>query len=215
LNTTPWTSMGSGDITPPFLTLAQDGSEWSALCSSHFTSRETAPSTKWTANYVKYCTMFVVGNPSTTPNVQCLRYFTTLHYVYAICHFWTPICNVLGYRRQHSICYTCLFMTPLVVTTISGYIVLWPSDVVSRGGPLISSLLFVRWSLFSVFISVSLLPLSVVFSHLSLFLSQFLFYICRPSNTVFASGIEDTFSHGCTFCCFSFTTIWLLTKLNS
>jgi hypothetical protein len=48
-------------------------------------------------------------------------------------------CNLLGYRRHHSICYTCLFTTPLVVTTVSGYSVLWPSDVVSRSGPLISS----------------------------------------------------------------------------
>jgi hypothetical protein len=28
-------------------------------------------------------------------------------------------CNLLGYRRNHSICYTCLFTTPLVVITIS------------------------------------------------------------------------------------------------
>jgi hypothetical protein len=32
--------------------------------------------------------------------------------------------NLLGYRRQHSICYTCLFTTPLLVNTISGYNVL-------------------------------------------------------------------------------------------
>jgi hypothetical protein len=30
-----------------------------------------------------------------------------------------PDCNLLCYRRHHSICYTCLFMTPLVVITIS------------------------------------------------------------------------------------------------
>jgi hypothetical protein len=37
--------------------------------------------------------------------------------------------------------------------------------------------------------------------------------ICRPSNTVFSSGIKDTFSHGCIFCCFGFATIRLLRKL--
>jgi hypothetical protein len=55
-------------------------------------------------------------------------------------HSWTPICNLLGYRRHHSICYTYLFTTLLVVTTISVYNELWPSNVVSRSGPLISSL---------------------------------------------------------------------------
>jgi hypothetical protein len=43
--------------------------------------------------------------------------------------------NVLGYWRRRSICYTCLFTTSLVVTTISFYNVLGPSDVVSRSGP--------------------------------------------------------------------------------
>jgi hypothetical protein len=125
----------------------------------------------------EYCTVSGVFNPTMTPSVQCLRYFTPLRYVYVICHFWTPICNVPDYWRLHSICYTCLFTTPLVVTTISGYNVLWPPAVVTRSGPLISSLLSVRWFLFSVFISVSLLSLSVVFSHLSLSLSLCLFYV--------------------------------------
>jgi hypothetical protein len=30
-----------------------------------------------------------------------------------------PNCNLLGYRRHRSVCYTCLFTTPLVVITIS------------------------------------------------------------------------------------------------
>jgi hypothetical protein len=111
-----------------------------------------------------YCTVLGVFNPTMTPNVQCWRYLTTLLHVYVTCHSWTPICNVLGYWRHHSICYTSLFTTSLVVITISVYSVLWPSDVVSRSGPLISFLLSVLWSLFSVFISVSLLSLSVVFS---------------------------------------------------
>jgi hypothetical protein len=136
--------------------------------------------------------------------------------------------NLLGYWRHHYFCYICLFTTPLVVTTISGYNKLWPSDVVYRSGPLIYSLLSVRLSLFSVSISVSLLYLylylSAVFSLLSLFflsvflclsshLSLSLCLICRPSNTVLASGIEDTFSHGCFFRCFGFATIWLLRRL--
>jgi hypothetical protein len=63
-----------------------------------------------------------------------------LYVTCVICHFWTPSCNVLGYWTYHLICYTCLFTTPLVVTTISVYDELWSSDVVSRSGPLISSL---------------------------------------------------------------------------
>jgi hypothetical protein len=85
-----------------------------------------------------------------TPSVQCLQY-------YVMCHFWTLICNVLGYWRHHSICYTSLFTTPLVVTTVSGYNVLWPSDVVSRSG--LFSVIYSVIS-FGVFISVSLLYLS-------------------------------------------------------
>jgi hypothetical protein len=124
----------------------------------------------------KYCTMLGAFNPTMTQNVKYLRYLTTLRYVYVICHFWTPICNVLGYWRHRSICYTSLFTTPLV-TTISVYSVLWSSDVVSRS--VLWSLLcyffgdLLRWSLFIVFISVSLLslflylgvsPISVPFS---------------------------------------------------
>jgi hypothetical protein len=47
-------------------------------------------------------------------------------------------CHLLGYTRHHSLCYSGLFTTPLVVTTISGY-EFWPSDVVSGSGPLIFS----------------------------------------------------------------------------
>jgi hypothetical protein len=123
--------------------------------------------------------------------------------------------NVLGYWKHRLICCTCLFTTPLVVTTISVYNELWPSDVMSRSSPLISSLLSVWWSLFSVFISVSLLCLlcSLFFLCLPSHLSMSLCLISCPSNTVVASGIEDTFSHGCIFRCFGFATIWLLRKL--
>jgi hypothetical protein len=55
--------------------------------------------------------------------------------VYVTYHFWTPICNVLGYWRHRSVCYTSLFTTSLVVTTFSVYNVLGPSDIVSRSGP--------------------------------------------------------------------------------
>jgi hypothetical protein len=112
--------------------------------------------------------------PTMMPNVRHWRYLTTLRYGYDICHFWTPICNVLGHWRHRSICYTSLFTTPLVVTTISVYSVLWPFDVVSRSGPLISSLLSVRWSLFGVFISVSLLSVS----------SLCIFYLSSFSDSV-------------------------------
>jgi hypothetical protein len=55
--------------------------------------------------------------------------------VYVTDHFWIPICNVLGYWRHRSVCYTSLFTTSLVVTTISFYNVLGPSDIASRSGP--------------------------------------------------------------------------------
>jgi hypothetical protein len=63
---------------------------------------------------------------------------TTKCTVYVLC--WTPKCNVLGYWWHHSICYTRLFTTPLVVITTSPYNEPWPSDVLSRSGPWISSI---------------------------------------------------------------------------
>jgi hypothetical protein len=92
--------------------------------------------------------------------------------VYVICHFWTPICNVLGYRRHHSICYTCLFTTPLVVITISGYNVSWPSDVVSRSGLLISSDICSVISRQCLYLGVSVSSMSVSLLSLSLCQSQ-------------------------------------------
>jgi hypothetical protein len=56
-----------------------------------------------------------------------------------LCHCGAPICNWLGYWRHRSICYTGLFPTPRVVITISPYNEFWPSDILSRGGPWISS----------------------------------------------------------------------------
>jgi hypothetical protein len=50
-------------------------------------------------------------------------------------------CNLLGYWWHHSICYTGLFTTLRVVITVSPYNVFWPSDVLSRSGPWISSVL--------------------------------------------------------------------------
>jgi hypothetical protein len=101
---------------------------------------------------------------------------------YVRCHFWTPICNVLGYWRHRSVCYTPLFTTPLVVTTVSGYNVLWPSDVVSRSGPLISSPLSVPWS--PSVISHQCLYLGV--SSISLFfLCLFSLYLCLCMSLIF------------------------------
>jgi hypothetical protein len=48
---------------------------------------------------------------------------------------------LLGYWWHHWICYTGLFTTPRVVITISPYNESWPSDVLSRSGPWISSVL--------------------------------------------------------------------------
>jgi hypothetical protein len=95
---------------------------------------------------------------------------------------------------------TLVYLRPLVINTISVFTVcmtLW-CRVSERS-----------FDLFSV-ISVSLLCLSVVFSLLSLSLCL----ITCPSNIVFATGIEDNFSHGCIFRCFGFATIWLLRKLQ-
>jgi hypothetical protein len=77
--------------------------------------------------------------------------------VYVTYHFWTSICNVIGYWRLRSVCYTSLF-TSLVVTTISVYNVLRSSDVVSRSGPGSSLDLLLRSSFICVFVlsSVSL-----------------------------------------------------------
>jgi hypothetical protein len=61
--------------------------------------------------------------------------------------------------------------------------------------------------------SISLLSVCCVLSSISL-LSLSLCLISCPSNTVFASAIEDAFSHGCTFRYFGFATIWLLGKLQ-
>jgi hypothetical protein len=74
-----------------------------------------------------YCYMLRVRDHFWPSNVPCLPLLDVK-------------CNPLGYRRHYSICYTCLFTTPLVITIISFYIVLWPSDVVSRSSTLISSL---------------------------------------------------------------------------
>jgi hypothetical protein len=125
-----------------------------------------------------YCTMFVYFNPTMTPNVQCWGHLTILLHVYVICHFWTPICNVLGYWRHRSISFTSLFTTPLVVTTISLYSVLWPSNVVSWSGPLISSVICSVISLQCSYLGVSSISVSISASLLSLSLSRCLFYVC-------------------------------------
>jgi hypothetical protein len=145
-----------------------------------------------------YCTVFVFFNPVIKPHVQYWRYLTTLRHVYVSYHFWTPKCNVLGYWRHHSVCYTSLFTTPLVVTTISVYSV-WPSDVVSRSGTLISSLLSVRWSLFSLsFRCLFYLCLS------SLYLSPLKSSVCAWNWWHLPSRLH--------FLCSGFPTIWLLRR---
>jgi hypothetical protein len=67
--------------------------------------------------------------------VTCLRYWSLLN----------TNCNVPGYWRHRSVCYTCLFTTPLVVTTISVYSVL-DSLTLCLWAVLWSLLLSVRWS---------------------------------------------------------------------
>jgi hypothetical protein len=140
-----------------------------------------------TEAYNSYCTVLAVCNPTMTLNVQCWGTWSLLSLL-------NTNCNVLGYWRHRSICYISLFTTSLVVITISPYNVLWPSDVVSQSGPLISVLLSVRWSTFVMF---SLLPLSLL-------------CVCRPSIRVFAPGMEDTLPHDCISLCSGFRTISLL-----
>jgi hypothetical protein len=43
---------GNGGIAPPFLTLALNGSDWSASHHGRFTPGERAPSTPWTGSWV-------------------------------------------------------------------------------------------------------------------------------------------------------------------
>jgi hypothetical protein len=95
-------------------------------------------------------------------------------------------CNVTGYWWHRSICYTPLFTTPLVVTTVSVYNELWPSDVVSRSGPFdFFGYLFGDLSSICVFFSVSLLSLSL-FS-LSVFISVSLLSLSLFSLSAFIS----------------------------
>jgi hypothetical protein len=124
-----------------------------------------------------------------TPNVQFWRYLTTLLHVYVTYHSWTLICNMLGYWRHRSICYTSLFTTPLVVTTISVYNVLGPSDVVFRSGPGSSLDLLLGSSLICVS-GRSFEPSSVSLQCLSsVSLSRSLFYLC-PFSVSVAPQIE-------------------------
>jgi hypothetical protein len=142
--------------------------------------------------------MLGVFNPTMTPSVQCLRYFTALRYMYVICHFWTPVCNAQVYWRRRSVCYTSLFTTPLVVTTISVYSVLWPSGVVSLSGPLISSVICSVISLQCPYLGVSF---NSVFSVCGVLSS--ISFLC-----LFLSSVSSLL---CSAFCLSAPEYWLLT----
>jgi hypothetical protein len=62
-------------------------------------------------------------------NVSVYIWLKTLYNVWPL---MDANCSVLGYRGHHSICYTRLFTTPLVVIRISGYNEFRPSDVLSQ-----------------------------------------------------------------------------------
>jgi hypothetical protein len=115
-----------------------------------------------------------------------LGYLVPLLHVYVTYHVWTPICNVLGYWRHRSVCYTSLFTTSLVVITVSlihCVMNLWRC-VSERSFDLFC---YLFGDLLRPLFSVCLL-----FSVPSLGVCPF---ICCPSNRVFASGKEDTSPH--------------------
>jgi hypothetical protein len=83
--------------------------------------------------------------------------------LYSVLPLLDAKCNLLGYRRHRSICYTCLFTTPLVVITISllqWILTLW-CTVSERSFDLFSVLYsserwrLTNWLTLSLFISVS------------------------------------------------------------
>jgi hypothetical protein len=175
---------------------------------------------KCTIRLYWYCTMLGYFNPTMTPNVQSRRFLTTLRYVYVICHCWTPICNVLGYWWHRSICYTSLFTTPLVVTTIfllQCVMTLW-CRVSERSFDIFCYLFDDLASVTSPH-SVSLLSLSLLgVSSMSVCLSDLYLFssLCLlscPSNSVCAWNRRHLPSR-LHFRCSSFATIWLLGKLQ-
>jgi hypothetical protein len=123
--------------------------------------------------------------------LTCLIYYVILEWfiLYNVGSTW-PLCvtglhylsllntngNVLGYWRHRSVCYTSLFTTSLVVTTVSVYNVFRPSDIVSRSGSFIcsvisfsvSSLLFSSLLCFSSLCSLFYLSSLLCVSSLSL-----------------------------------------------
>jgi hypothetical protein len=91
----------------------------------------------------EYYAMFLIRVALILYNVCGLQshFWHQMYNVGVLAHFTSRVrylsllntnCNVIGYRRPHSVFYTCLFTTPVVVSKISVYSVLWPSDVVFR-----------------------------------------------------------------------------------
>jgi hypothetical protein len=100
----------------------------------------------WTCNKFNYLSEPIVQSVSRDDIVTCLESLFPLHHMFTLLitsehQMWRP-----RYWRRHSICYFSLFTTSQVVTTVSFYNVLWPSDVVSLSGPGSSTL--VLWSAF-------------------------------------------------------------------
>jgi hypothetical protein len=152
-----------------------------------------ASSWKLYTEMFQYCNVLCVFNPFTsrvyvtdhfwTPDITCLLYLSLLN----------TKCNVLKYWRRRSVYYSGFF-TSLVVTRISFYNVLWPSDVASQSGPGSSAL--VLWSpsiwssLICVGLSLDLLVLSAcwsAFCDLSFDLFWSAFYLLQ------SGGLDDTF----------------------
>jgi hypothetical protein len=133
--------------------------------------------------------------------------------VYVTYHFRTPICNVLGYWRHRSVCYTSLFTTSLVVTTNSVYNVLGPSDVVSRSGSGSSLDLFGDLSSISLMCLSSVPLFSVCFLSVSLLcsLSVSLSRCLSPlKSSVYAWDRRHLPHKVCISRCSGFPAIWFL-----
>jgi hypothetical protein len=136
-------------------------------------------------------------------------------YCTMLSHCGTPICNLLGYRWHHSICYTWWFTTPRVVITVSPYNESWPPDVLSRGGALMSSVLNARcWPTGCLWLTLTwLFTLTIRNWLLQSRAVQSLTAGNQPARSLLASSPAGTHGHifvQCQDFCFFLLSLFLL-----